>query len=36
MGNTISGGFGSVSKITGSLYTVVKKAGGEEESARIN
>jgi len=28
--NVISGGFDSVSKITGSLYTVVKNVGGDK------
>lgn len=33
----LSGSFGSVSKITGSLYTVVREVGGDEASAdRIN
>ena len=30
VGGVISGGFGSVSKITGSLYNVIKEVGGDE------
>jgi hypothetical protein len=37
VGGVVSGSFGSVSKITGSLYTIVREVGGDEESAnRIN
>lgn len=31
VGNVIAGGFGSVSKITGSLYNIVHEAGGNEQ-----
>lgn len=31
VGNTMSAGFGSISKITGSLYTVVKEVGHDEK-----
>ena len=30
VGNVISGGFESISKITGSLYSVVKNVSGEK------
>lgn len=30
MGNVVSGGFESLSKITGSLYTVMKNVSGEK------
>jgi vacuolar protein sorting-associated protein 13A/C len=33
IGNVISGSFGSISKITGSLYNVVREVGGDEEGA---
>ncbi|CAG9327203.1 unnamed protein product [Blepharisma stoltei] len=37
VGNVIAGGFGSVSKITGSLYKVVKQVGGNDEDVhKIN
>jgi len=32
VGNVVSGGFESISKITGSLYTVVKNVSGEKNA----
>lgn len=32
VGNVVSGGFESLSKVTGSLYTVVKNVGGEKNT----
>ncbi|CAG9327163.1 unnamed protein product [Blepharisma stoltei] len=37
VGNVISGGFGSVSKVTGKLYGIVREVGGDNKAAeRIN